>query len=198
MIKLINVTKKFNENIILDNTSLTINKGMYRLIGQNGSGKSTFMRMVAGLDRNYSGSINKTANSILYLTYSPIGMVPFTIKENIEILCNTYDIKPTETQWDNVRKFNNDKLDSAYQNSSTGMRAKVGLSLIFLKKWDFILIDETMSSIDNESNQMILKELNKYSNESVIIFVSHSDLSPDFIKSANILKMKERRIEYAK
>lgn len=175
-LEFVECTKKFKKNLILDNANFSISSGLFHLKGRNGAGKSTLLKMIAGLDTRYSGDINSNNKSILYLNVDPIGVHPFTIRENLEILWNTFNIIPTEAQHSTVNDFFDNNLDGSYSRASTGMKAKLGLSLVFVKDWETILIDETMSSLDSESIDMLSKRLVELSTKkiSTIIYVSHS------------------------
>ncbi|MCY9076710.1 ATP-binding cassette domain-containing protein, partial [Bacillus inaquosorum] len=148
-LEFVECTKKFKNNLILDKVNFKISKGLFNLTGRNGAGKSTLLKMISGLDKKYSGNIIANNKSTLYLNVDPIGIHPFTIKENLEILWNTFNITPSTKQLSKVNDFFDDNLDVSYSRASTGMKAKLGLSLIFVKDWETILIDETMSSLDS-------------------------------------------------
>jgi ABC-2 type transport system ATP-binding protein len=187
-LKLINCTKKFKDNLILDNVNFEISGGgIFQLKGRNGAGKSTFLKILSGLDKNYSGDVLLSGESILYLNVDPIGIHPFTIRENLHILWETFDIKPSEDQISKVEFFFDGKLDTSYSRASTGMKAKIGLSLIFVKNWDVILIDETMSTLDSESIEVLSETLIKLSeeNKTTIIYVSHSLINENLKSYSN-------------
>ncbi|MCY7749225.1 ATP-binding cassette domain-containing protein [Bacillus inaquosorum] len=175
-LEFVECTKKFKNNLILDKVNFKISKGLFNLTGRNGAGKSTLLKMISGLDKKYSGNIIANNKSTLYLNVDPIGIHPFTIKENLEILWNTFNITPSTKQLSKVNDFFDDNLDVSYSRASTGMKAKLGLSLIFVKDWETILIDETMSSLDSESIDMLAESLVNLSAKeiSTIIYVSHS------------------------
>ncbi|ALM27581.1 ATP-binding cassette domain-containing protein [Bacillus altitudinis] len=174
-LEFVECTKKFKNNMILDKVNFSIPSGLFHLVGRNGAGKSTLLRMISGLDKRYSGVIEINKESTLYLNVDSIGIHPFTIRENLEILWNTFNITPNEEQMCNVNDFFDGNLDGSYSRASTGMKAKVGLSLVFVKDWETILIDETMSSLDSESIDMLSERLVKISKKNAtIIYVSHS------------------------
>lgn len=195
-IKLLNFTKKFKDNIIFQNVNLSIPKGMYRIKGKNGSGKSTFLRIIARLDDNYTGKVNVPQKSILYLNVNPIGIHPFSIRENLEILWNTFNISPTVSQKNIVEEFFDYNLDVSYSSSSTGMKAKLGLSLIFVKKWDLIIIDETLSTLDEESVDNISNSLIDMckNHNSTVFFVSHSNVSEKLINNSSELLIDQEEL----
>lgn len=195
-----NCKKEFKNTLILDEQYFKIPNGINKLSGKNGSGKSTLLRMITGLDKNFTGEIIKPEENILYLTPDPIGIIPFTIRENLRILWDSFDIQPSIAELKIVDKFFDGKLDVPFNKASTGMKAKLGLSLIFVKNWDLIIIDETMSTIDSESLSLLIDYLIdnihiKYNN---IIYVSHTNLDSMLkLDSYNIL-LEKGKLSWAK
>ena len=64
MFNLKNISKKYGENIALDNVSLSINSGMNFIIGASGSGKSTLLKIISGFDDDYSGEVHLYGKNI--------------------------------------------------------------------------------------------------------------------------------------
>ncbi|MGX4669381.1 ABC transporter ATP-binding protein [Cerasibacillus sp. JNUCC 74] len=192
-LKFVNCTKKFKDHFILDEVNFEIPKGLLHLRGRNGTGKSTLLRIISGLDKNYSGDIIKCGDPTLYLNHDPIGIHPFTIRENLEILWNTFKIIPSTKQLSKVKDFFNGNLDVSYSRASTGMKAKIGLSLIFVKDWEIILIDETMSTLDTESIDMLSERLVDLSKKQMatIIYVSHSMVNKRLKDNSSVIYIRQ-------
>ncbi|GAQ19734.1 ABC transporter ATP-binding protein [Oceanobacillus picturae] len=192
-LKFANCTKKFKDHFILDKVDFEISKGLFHLKGRNGAGKSTLLRIISGLDNQYSGNIIKYEDPTLYLNHDPIGIHPFTIRENLEILWNTFKIIPSTKQLSRVKDFFNGNLDVSYSRASTGMKAKIGLSLIFVKDWETILIDETMSTLDTESIDMLSERLVDLAKKEMatIIYVSHSMVNKRLNENSSIIYVGE-------
>ncbi|MEB8103785.1 ATP-binding cassette domain-containing protein [Staphylococcus xylosus] len=195
-----NCKKKFKNTLILDEQYFEIPDGINRLAGKNGSGKSTLLRMITGLDKDYTGEIIKPEKNILYLTPDPIGVIPFTIRENLKILWDSFDIQPSIEELQIVDQFFDGKLDIPYNKASTGMKAKLGLSLIFVKPWDLIIVDEAMSTIDSESLSLLIHYLidNIHQKYKTVIYVSHTNLDSMLkLDSYNIL-LEEGKLSWIK
>jgi ABC-2 type transport system ATP-binding protein len=192
-LEFVDCTKKFKNNLILDKANFRISTGLFHLTGRNGAGKSTLLKMISGLDKMYSGDIISSNAPTLYLNVDPIGIHPFTIRENLEILWNTFNIKPSTEQLSKVEDFFDNNLDGSYSRASTGMKAKVGLSLVFVKDWETILIDETMSSLDTESIDMLSERLVDLSKKKVatILYVSHSMVNKRLKDNSNVISIGE-------
>ena len=77
-----NLTKKYGDQIALDNVNICVNKGdIYGLVGRNGAGKTTFMKIISGLSFPSMGDISilgVNSNSGLSLPFSRIGSLIVT------------------------------------------------------------------------------------------------------------------------
>lgn len=179
----ININKKnktFYQAPLLRDVTININHGLYHLTGPNGSGKSTFLKLLTGFEKfDDKTSINENTNT-LFLTVDPVGVAPFSLKENIEIIWNTFGQKLTKNKIESIKKLFNIDLNTSYGKASTGTKSKIGLSLLFSKQWDNIYIDETLSALDTDSVNFIAKELYKQSKKAVVIYVFHN-LNNDFL-----------------
>lgn len=78
--------------------------------------------------------------------------------------------------------------------ASTGTKFKLGLSLIFAKNWDYIFIDETLSTVDARSIDMIAKRLISMKESSTIIYVSHNLLDQELISKSQRILIEEGRV----
>lgn len=196
MIKINSCSKKFKEKLILDNQNIEIDSGIYKLDGKNGVGKSTVLKMLIGLDNDYIGDIINNYQPILYLTTEPIGIHPFTLMENLEILWNVFSIKPNNNELKKIQNFFDNNLNTSYSKCSTGMKAKLGLSLLLVKKWDLIIIDETISSLDSVSAEIVTSELIQQHliNKSTIIYVSHNQINQEIENESKTLKLEDGKI----
>ncbi|MDR3156889.1 MAG: ATP-binding cassette domain-containing protein [Lactobacillales bacterium] len=172
--KIESLSKSFRSNLVLNNIFLDISRGIYRLDGKNGSGKSTLIRLLSGMDKFDDGTRMNLQENILYLDSDPLGLYPLTIKENIELLWKTFAVDPTDEQKEKVIRFFGGTIEDFYSSASTGTKAKLGLSLIFVKHWDYIFMDETMSPLDSSSINMIACELVSNFQESLTIYVFHN------------------------
>ncbi|MEV2281917.1 ATP-binding cassette domain-containing protein [Paenibacillus larvae] len=197
-VEFIDCTKQFKDTHILDNVNFSIQPGLFHLTGRNGAGKSTLLRMISGLDKQYSGRITTSEKSTLYLTVDPIGIHPFTIRENLEILWNTFGITPSAEQFAKVNDFFDSKLDVPYGKAATGMKAKLGLSLLFVKDWEIVLIDEAMSTLDSESVEMLSERLVALSERkaSIIIYVSHSMINKRLYDKSSAIHIEEGALSW--
>lgn len=183
--QLINIKKIYSDRVIFENFNYTFEGGnMYWLKGENGVGKSTFIRILVGVEKVTEGEIINIPKKILYIPEIEITEKWLTIKENIEFLYNISGIKKEDSLSImsnlniNESDYNNISLDC-----STGTNMKVGFSLIFSREhWDMIILDEAFSHIDIETQNSILEKLLIMSkeNNTIIIFTHHDNIITKF------------------
>ncbi|HEL1111937.1 ABC transporter ATP-binding protein [Streptococcus equi] len=172
--KIVNESKSFSNRKILDHISFDFSKGLYKVEGNNGSGKTTFLRLLAGLERFDSGHRLQHKGDILYLDTNAIGVVPLTIEDNLTLLWKTFNASPDEETLSVIDQFFGERLLDHYLTASVGTKAKVGLSLLFVKDWDYIFIDEALLTLDGFSLDMVAGRLLALKEKATVFYVSHN------------------------
>ena len=185
-----------NSKPILNNLNIRLNKGMkIGLVGETGSGKSTFLDILMGLLTPTSGKIKIDNNPIsennLTKLHSLIAHVPqniyladASISENIAfgIDQNKIDIPLVERVADEalVKKFLDDQgsnLDSGVGERgiklSGGQRQRIGIARALYKRSGLIIFDEATSSLDEQTETEIMDTIYNLDNELTIVLVAH-------------------------
>ncbi len=194
-IKLDNVSFQYQETKkkILDNISLKIKKGEFiGIIGESGSGKTTLINLICGLINPDSGSIYFDQKNISqYSLNNLIGYVPQdiyllqeSIKQNIafgkidEEISN--DKINNAIKISNLKNFINEKnfkLDSNVGSLgvklSGGQKQRIGIARAIYKNSPILILDESTSSLDTETESRLIEEIKKLKDNLTIIFVSH-------------------------
>ncbi len=136
------------------------------LIGRNGKGKTTFLKLLQG-KYEYKGTISKSVN---------IDYFPFEIK-NKDILAIevVHEIAPNIQDWEIIKELNllNSNTEMLYRNFSIlsgGEQVKILLISLFLKGHNFLLIDEPTNHLDAETKNNLSRYLKK---KNGFIVVSH-------------------------
>lgn len=188
-IKIENLTKKFGNSIILKNINLQVEENtIIGLSGKNGSGKTTFLKLISGLLLPDNGKIlvyNKNTATERNITKKYIslslnienGFYPqLNILENLKFLCLLYKRKLEEFK-DYIEELAlNDFLRTKFSFCSSGTKTKLWLLSAIIKNLKILLIDELTKSIDFDTKRKVynfIKELNKKYNIT-IIFISHN------------------------
>lgn len=175
----------YDNGLIFNNQTHTLSSNRITLLlGQNGSGKSTFLKIIAGLEKPNSGSIklhdnnDKSLNfngNISYLGHKLALKEELTVQENIKFWHNFYgkDLLAREFE-----ELGLNKLSSMIvSNLSAGQKKKLALYRILMSNKKIWLLDEPFSNLDKKAygylKELLLMRLN---NDKIIIITSHSKL----------------------
>lgn len=179
------LTKKYGDKIAVDNVNINIAKGdIYGLIGKNGAGKTTIMKMICGLISKNEGDIKLFGSSNLKKGRKRIGTIieqpglypNMTAKENLIY----YDKLLGITDYSNVEEvLRLVGLDGTGQKKtkafSMGMKQRLSIAISLIGNPDFLILDEPINGLDpagiKEIRELILK-LN-YENDITILISSH-------------------------
>ncbi len=174
-----NLCKKFDNKIILDDINLKIPRGkIIGLLGKNGTGKSTLIKLINDLLTPTEGEVLingqnpdvMSKNIISYLperTYLDKGM---TIKETIKYFAEFYDNFDKEKAEKLLKDLSLD-IDTKISKMSKGMQEKLQLILVMSRKADLYILDEPLGGVDPATRDYILDTIltNFKENASVII-----------------------------
>lgn len=196
MIELKNIFKvyqtKHNEVEALKGINLTFNDvGFYLIYGASGSGKSTLLSLLAGFEKPSSGTINSSNKledlAFIFQDYNLLSNL--TVSENLKILgYDDFDIKRV------IKKLNlEDKLNTKVNLLSAGEIARVALARAILKNAKVLLLDETISNIDEKNSKFVLEILKDLAKGRLVILISHNyDLVNNYVDY--ILKLEKGQI----
>ena len=175
MISVEKLSKFYGKKQVLNSIDLVFKKGkVYGIVGENGAGKTTMFRCIAGLE-NYNGKITSDVDHLkdhlgLLLT-EPYFFSKITGKEYIRLLANARQIELKDIDNKNIFDLPLNQYASTY---STGMKKKLALTAILLQQNDFFILDEPFNGVDIQSNLVIteiIKELKKL--DKTVIISSH-------------------------
>jgi len=181
MIELKNVTKYFRTNqgkkYILQNASLTLPDGNIGILGRNGTGKSTLMRMLGRIDFPNEGKIT-SPNSFSWPLGLGGGFVGnMTGKANVKFVCGLYGKSYEETK--EIIAFVRDfaelgnYFEMPIKTYSSGMKGRLSFGLSLSFDFDYMLIDETLSVGDARFKVKAKEALLKKIENCHILLVSH-------------------------
>jgi capsular polysaccharide transport system ATP-binding protein len=180
MITLDNVTKFFTvegrKKIILDRVSLTFESGYsYGLLGVNGAGKSTTLRLIAGVDVPNSGRIRRNVR-----VSWPMGLASgfhptMSGIDNLKFVARAYGANPRDVT-DFVEDFAElgDYLHAPVKTYSSGMTARLAFGLSMAIEFECYLIDEVIAVGDARFQEKCAAAFAARRDKSDIIMVSHN------------------------
>jgi capsular polysaccharide transport system ATP-binding protein len=182
MIKLTNVTKyfrtKYGKKYILKDMSIVIPSNYnIGILGRNGTGKSTIMRMLGQIEFPNKGSIKSSKSFSWPLGLSGGFVGSMSGKANIKFVCRLYgkSQKEIEIILQSVEKFAelDDYFDMPMKTYSSGMKSRLAFGLSLSFDFDYLLIDETLSVGDakfrKKSKEALLKKIETCN----VLLVSH-------------------------
>lgn len=165
------------ELVVLKDLSLTVPANEITvLLGRSGCGKTTLLRLIGGLDRDYTGTI-QTPNSKTAFVFQEARLMPWlTVAQNIAFGLKKKEIKPEEIQ----RLISLTGLEGFEQalprQLSGGMQQRTALARALALNPGFILMDEPFAALDHftrEKMQQVLLDIHK-TNRCGVLFVTHS------------------------
>jgi capsular polysaccharide transport system ATP-binding protein len=196
MIEFRNVSKSYwtgtQRKVILDRASFRVELGnSLGILAGNGTGKTTIINMMAGLEKPDEGTINKTSRVSFPLGFMGGVNNKHSARENCRYIARLYGLDP-----DYVESFCRwvcslgEYFEMPLSTFSAGMRSRFSFSLLLSIEFDIYLIDEGMPSTgDVEFNRKAGNILQERLKKSTVVIVSHSAKTLErFCRSAAVLK----------
>ena len=183
-LKVNNVTFGYSEKKIINNLSFTLAANeRFLIVGENGLGKSTLLKLIVGQNKPSDGTIwfvNKT--DIAYYAQELEILDPKkTILQNVDN--NEYTERELRTTLGNFLFYGEDVFKKV-EVLSPGEKARVGLAKIMLKRANMLILDEPTNHLDPETQRIIGDNFRNY--EGSLIIVSHN---PSFVNQIGINRM---------
>jgi ABC-2 type transport system ATP-binding protein len=185
-IKIDDLRKSFGEIKAVDGISFEVSKGeMFGLVGPDGAGKTTTIRMLCGLlipdsgnasvlDLDIQKNIKKIQNQIGYLSQRFSLYGDLTVDENIEFFAEIHSVKGYKDRRNELLDFTRLKpfRDRLADNLSGGMKQKLALACSLIHKPEILFLDEPTTGVDPVSRRDFWKILSSLTKDEITIFMS--------------------------
>lgn len=187
IIEIIGFSKKFKNNVILEDINLKIKRGKcYGFIGENGSGKTLIFKAICGFIRPSSGYITVKGKKVgsevdfpedVGVLIEQPGFLPnYSAYENLEFLANING-KIGEKEIRNALIFVN--LDpnerKKLKNYSLGMKQRLGIAQAIMENPQILILDEPLNTLDKDGVKIIKKKLQELKEGGkTILITSHN------------------------
>lgn len=203
-----NLTKKYRNQVALDNVNITLKKNhIYGFIGENGAGKSTFMKLIAGLTFPTSGeitlmgeidkgAIEKKRKAVGTMIEGPYLYPNYSVRQNVEIqrmLVGNPDKSVTDKVIEMVEL--EDQAKKKAKKLSMGMKQRLGIAMAMIGNPRFLILDEPINGLDPKNIVTLRNMLKKINEEKeCTIFVSSHILSELYLLATDFIFIHKGRI----
>jgi ABC-2 type transport system ATP-binding protein len=161
MIRLKNISKKFNDLRVLDELDVTIESGeIYGFLGHNGAGKTTTLKIINGFLKPDQGRVvfDNDKLRIGYMPETPAFYQYLSLKEYLKLIASQCRIKISESEMAvliekvGLKGFEGKRIS----NYSKGMRQRAALACALIDDPDVLLLDEPLSALDPEGRRDVM------------------------------------------
>lgn len=180
LIRLVNLTKRFrsgeHKTVVANGINYWFDKkARVALLGRNGAGKSSLLRLISGVMKPDSGRVFREGQISWPIGLSGKFRGELSADQNVRMVADIYDRCPDATS-QFVKKFCEIEhyFDSPIRSYSSGMKAKVSFGLAMAFQFDYYLVDETTSVGDQVFKNKAKAYLDARLENSGCIFVTHS------------------------
>lgn len=198
MLQFEQVEKYYGSHLALTIPELVLNKGLYWVQGENGSGKTTMLKMVAGL-HPFKGEIfrdkfnlkkerTRFLQGVNYAEAEPMYPTFLTAKDLITLYCSTRKVDVTKA----LEQLEQLHISQAYQHQigtySSGMIKKLSLVLAFIGNPSWIMLDEPLITIDVAAVDTVSNWINQLNEKEQVSFLitSHQQFQTPLHFTGNI------------
>ena len=179
-IEIKNVSKRFDEQVIFEDFSADIpEKKTTVVVGESGRGKTTLLRMIAGLENHYTGTITNIPPRLTFL-FQENALLPWkTVTENI--VFPVIDILPSKTIADDLQELLDLTFLTGHEKKfphelSGGMQRRAALCRALIYPSELFLFDEPFSGLDVVmKNKIVEGVFSRLGSQKTIILVTHDE-----------------------
>lgn len=168
------VKKSFGELVVMSEATAEINRGdKIALIGANGKGKSTLLRILAGTE-SIGGGEKTDGHNVVQSFYAQHQLESLTLTHTLLEEMASSGCQLTDLEIRSLLGcflFSGDDVDKKIKVLSGGEKARVALAKVITSRANFLLLDEPTNHLDLHSCELLIEALQKY--EGTLILVSH-------------------------
>ena len=154
--------------------------GTITLMGNSGCGKTTLLRVIAGLEKRYSGKIIGTQNKKISFVFQEDRLLPWlSVEKNVSLVADTgFDVCGCLDQLGIGKEIN-----SVPGLLSGGMKRRVEIARALAFCPDIILLDEPFNGLDQTAKQIAAETISEFCKQSLVLLVTHDRSEAELMKS---------------
>ena len=192
MLQINSLTKRFDDKILFADFTYTFDKDIYITKGESGKGKTTLLRLIAGLDTAFEGEIVGGGATNVSFSFQE-----YRLFEQLNALENVTVIYKEQTEENrDIAKNTLDALGISGKDQllcpdemSGGMKLRVSIARALCKSAPVLLLDEPTRELNSECIEKIAKLINERKHIQTVIIVTHDNSIEEMLDSPKILKI---------
>lgn len=171
-----NISKSFDDKIVLKNFSLNIpDKSNICIMGESGCGKTTLLKLILGLEKIDSGKITGVKNKKIYACFQEDRLVEnLTAYRNIKIVADKKISKESLIHEFTKIGLDNSVCDSKIRILSGGMKRRIAILRALVVDSDVVILDEPTKGLDDVNKKIVLDYILEKTKDKILICVTHS------------------------
>ncbi len=188
-VQLLHISKQFEEKIVLNNLSLTFLEGTVNcLMGASGSGKTTIINLIMGIQRPDKGEILGCRNRRIGAVFQEERLIEhWDAVRNIRLVCDN-NVTTEQVEQELQKLGIEDVKNKPVRNFSGGMRRRVALVRAILAPSDILIMDEPFKGLDEELKKQVIEYVKKNVAGKTVIIVTHEKEEAQLL-AANIVTL---------
>jgi ABC-2 type transport system ATP-binding protein len=207
MLTLKDFSKYYSRHLILQIPKLQLEPGIHWVKGENGSGKTTFFKALAGIhpctgEIVFDDGLSLHDNPIEYRRYVNYSEAePFypgflTANDLIHFVGKAKGAKAEQSNLSEEFGINHFKVNPC-ETYSSGMLKKVSIALAFLGSPRLIILDEPLITLDEEARKVLYKAIDRFisGGKTIVLISSHQDISETALSLKQTLVVRNKTIE---
>ena len=201
LIKVSDLTKKYSRKTVLNGINFTFKEGeIYGLVGNNGVGKTTLLRIIADMARPTNGKVEVIKKDLRMgtLIESPALFRDMTGYENLRLKTLACGYKYTKQQLvERLKEVGLNKDGKLVLKYSTGMKQRLGIAMALLDEPDLLILDEPINGLDPRGIADVRNLLKRIHAESTSTMIISSHILDELLRVATyFLFIKDGHIVY--
>ncbi len=185
------LNKSFGENHVLRDLELELeDEGIYCLMGPSGMGKTTLLRIILGLEKKDSGSIEGIQQDRVTAMFQEDRLCPvLTPIENVALVCKK-KAKKSEIRKNLAQILPPACLDQPASELSGGMKRRVALARALYEEGQLVVLDEPFTGLDSATKKEVIDYLLRQRKNRILLVATHGEEDVDLL-GAKIIRLEQ-------
>lgn len=185
--KVENVSKSFGEKKVLKDFSATFKEGVTTAImGESGCGKTTLLRIIAGLEKADGGEVRKAGARVAYLFQEDRLIESLSAFDNIRLVSKASDEEIKAMLFEMGLGAD---IDGKVADFSGGMKRRVSIARALLFDAPLVLLDEPFRGLDEQTKLKVAAVMQKSLAQKTVILVTHDSQEAALLGASEIIQM---------